>query len=441
MGSKPISFFSPGTFLLAAISGIIATGTALLALPIARTTSIAPIDLLFTAASATCGCGLLSAPLDYFTTFGHVVILLLIQVGGIAVVSISLILISFLLKPGFSSHLMAGQLMEIDSWGNLRHTLLTLCIAVFTIELVGALCIMFLLPEDATFFDALFQSVSTFCSTGISTFKDTATLLQNNPLLMLINGILMLTASIGFIPWAEITKSTTAYIRGLRYQFSLHTRIVLHGTFTLLIGSAIAFWILEHEHALAELHGGTLGIVCLFQAITFKSTGFFAVAINSLQVPTLFMIMLITFIGSAPGSTGTGVKITTFVIFVAAIKAALQGKTTVDIRERQIPLEQVFRAIGIVVCSFGWALLVTFCLLIIEPSIHFGTLLLESLSALCNLGISTGITPHLGSISKTLLIISMLGGKIGSLTLILAMRKREKKKAKFSYPEERVMLG
>jgi len=441
MGGKPISLFSPGTFLLASISGVIAVGALLLSMPITHTVSISAIDLLFTSATAVCGCGLLTTPLDIFTPTGQAIILLLIQIGGIIVVSVSLILLSLFLKPGFSSHLMAGQLMELESWGNLHRMLIRLCAAVFIIELVGALLIFHALPEGSTFFEALFQSISTFCSAGISTFKDTATLLQNSPFLMLINGLLMLTAALGFIPWVEIAESVVARIRGLRYQFSLHSRIVLYGTFTLLIASTILFWVLEHEHALANLYGIRLSMVCLFQAITFKSTGFFAVPTEALQVPTLFIIMLITFIGSAPGSTGTGVKITTFVIFLAAIKAALQGKTSVNIRERQIPLDQVFRAIGIVTLSFGWALLVTFCLLIIEPTMHFGPLLLEALSALCNLGINTGITPYLCPAGKLLLITSMLIGKIGSLTLILALMKRAKKKAKFSYPEERIMLG
>jgi len=441
MGSKPISLFSPGTFLLGSISVVIAVGAALLALPVARVAHVPIIDLLFTAASSVCGCGLITVPLHLLSPTGQAIILLLIQIGGIIVVSVSLILLSLFLKPGFSSHLMAGQLMETESWGNLRRVLVGLCVGVFSLELIGALLISWALPEGTSFFEALFQSISTFCSAGISTFKDTATLLQNNPLLMIINGALMLTANLGFIPWVEIAESIAARIRDVRYQFSLHSRIVLYGTFTLLIASAIVFWILEHEHALANMHGAKLGLVCLFQAITFKSTGFFVIAPSILQVPTLFLILFITFIGSAPGSTGTGVKITTFVVFLAAIKAALQGKTTVDIRERQIPLDQVFRAIGIVVLSFGWALLVTFCLLIIEPTIHLGPLLLEALSAICNLGISTGITPYLSSTGKLLLVISMLVGKIGSLTLILAMRKREKKKVKFSYPEERVMLG
>ena len=441
MGSKPISFFSPGTFLLTAISGVITTGAILLALPISRTTSVAAIDLLFTAASATCGCGLMTIPAASFTRIGQVVILLLIQTGGIMVVGVSLMLLSFFLKPGFASHLMASQLMEFESWGNLRRLLIQLCAAVFAIELIGALAIMRFLPEGATFFDAIFQSISTFCSAGISTFDDTVTLLQNNPILLMINSLLMLIACIGFIPWVEIIEWIIARVHGLRYQFSLHSRIVLYGTATLLIATSITFWVLEREHVLADLHGSTVGLVCFFQALTTKSNGFSAVPAGILQLPTLFMMMLITFIGSAPGSTGTGVKITTFVLFIAAVKASLLGKTTVDIRERQIPLDQIFRAIGIIAISISWIMLTAFCLLILEPAVRFLPVLFETVSAMCNLGITTGITPHISSTSKLLLVSNMLIGKIGSLTLILAMRKREKKKAKFSYPEERVMLG
>ncbi len=151
--------------------------------------------------------------------------------------------------------------------------------------------------------------------------------------------------------------------------------------------------------------------------------------------------MFISFIGSAPGSTGSGIKITTFAIFLALLKAAISGKTTVTLQGRTIPLSQVYRSIAIVSIGLGWVLLTTFCLLITEKELTFIEIFFEAMSAFTSLGMSTNITASLSTVGKIFIIASMIVGRIGSFTLILALKLKKKKAAEFSYPEEQVMLG
>ncbi len=181
---------------------------------------------------------------------------------------------------------------------------------------------------------------------------------------------------------------------------------------------------------------------CLFYAVSFKSTGFLTAPLLELQLATLFLILFISFIGSAPGSTGSGIKITTLAIFIATIKSAISGKTIVELRGRTIPQDQVYKAIAILTISILFILLATFCLLITEKKWSFFDLLFEATSAFTTLGITTGVTPTLSLIGKILIIVCMVIGRIGSFTLILALKlKKKKDTAPFKYPEERVMLG
>ena len=227
-----------------------------------------------------------------------------------------------------------------------------------------------------------------------------------------------------------------------RYRFSLHSKIILYGSTALLITSAIIFWILEHDNTLANMSSMQTIIYALFHAVSFKSAGFIVTCLDQFQLATLFIIMIISFIGSSPGSTGSGVKITTFTVFLATIKAAITGRTSVEIKGRRLLKEQVNRAVAIVSLSLAWIFLTTFCLLITEKNWQFFELLFEAVSAFTTLGLTTGVTSTLSTAGKLFIIASMIIGRIGSLTLILALKlKTQREVGDFQYPEERIMLG
>jgi len=180
----------------------------------------------------------------------------------------------------------------------------------------------------------------------------------------------------------------------------------------------------------------------LFHATSFRSAGFLITPLIDLHQATIFMLMIIRFVGASPASTGSGVKISTIVVFLASIRAAIFDRPDVEVKGRKIPKDQASKAVAIVSLSLLWILGTTFFLLISEQGWGIAELLFESTMAFTNVGISTGVTPTLSLFGKILIIASMIIGRIGSLTLILAITFRKHKKiVEFSYPEERIMLG
>ncbi len=446
MCSKRISpFFPPEQIVLFSILVTIAIGTLLLSLPISQEKPLPFLDLFFTATSATCVTGLFTIPIDQFTLFGKAVLLLLIQIGGLGLITMTFFFLSAFVNLGMGTRLIAGRILEIESWKQIKKILLLIILVTVCCEFIGTLCFFVVLSSKYSvglaWFIALFHAISSFCSSGITLLDGGMSAYSSSYVMLCITMLLMFIGELGFITWQEIGDWIKATLRKKQYRFSLHSKIVLSASTSMLVCSGIIFWILEHKNMLANLTITQTITNTLFYAISFRSTGFLLTNIGSFQLATIMLIMLITFVGSAPGSTGSGIKITTFVIFLAMVKAAISGKTTVTIKGRTLPLSQVYRSIAIVSISLGWVILTTFCLLITEQGFSFIEVFFESMSAFTSLGISTGITASLSTIGKLFIVTSMIIGRIGSFTLILALKLRKKKEAEFTYPEERVMLG
>jgi len=449
MVSKRIAHFSPGRALFFSFCITIILGTIALALPWAQKISIPFIDVLFTAASATCVTGLFTVPLDHFTTFGHIILLLLIQIGGLGLITLSIFLISLFMNLGMSSQIMVGQVLELESWTSLKRTLFFTIALTLIVESIGAAIIYWsighLFPKPYAYFIALFHSVSSFCNAGISIADIGMNVLCNNAIMLTITGILIFIGGLGFVTWYEVISYLNSLIRKKRYVFSLHSKIILYGSTALISASAVLFWILEHGNLFATCPATHNLLNALFQAISFRSSGFSSVALSEYQLPTIFIIMIIAFIGSSPGSTGSGIKITTFFVYLATIKAAIFGRSRVIIRGRTIATDQVLKCIAIVSLSIVWIAISTICLLITEAGWSFLPLLFEATSAFTNLGMSLGVTNSLSLTGKLLIITSMIIGRVGSLTLIVALRqstiRAQNQPVHVTYPEERVMLS
>ena len=448
MGSPvKLAHFSPGRIILFSFFVVITISTLLLSLPAAQATAtpIPFIDLLFTATSATCVTGLFTVSLDNFTLFGQSIILMLIQIGGLGLITLMLFCMYMIVNVGLAAQLMAGQLLEIESWKNVKKILLFIFLITLFSELIGAFSILANLKTsssgDNIWFLSFFHAISSFCNAGIPLLYHVIPTTMTNPFITGITTTLMFIGGLGFITWYEIARYIKSLPKKKKYRFSLHSKIVLYGSTALLISSAIIFWILERENILVLLDGPTTMLESIFYAISFKSTGFLLVAPTELRLATLLLIMIIGFIGSSPGSTGSGIKITNFAIFLATIKSAITGRRSVEIKGRRIAKDQVNKAIAIISLGLSWIILITFCLLITEKNLHFIDLLFEATAAFTTLGITTGVTPTLSLIGKIFIITSMIVGRIGSLTLILGIKFKKKRETEFSYPEERVMLG
>ncbi len=439
-------FASPGRTLLGSIILTIIVGTFLLALPIAQKTPHHWLDLFFTATSATCVTGLLTVPLQSFTTFGHIIILILMQVGGLGIMTLTFFFMSLVIKMGIGTQLMAGRLLEIASWKDSKRILGFIISLTFCAELLGTIIFFFLLksPEASllhTLFLALFHSVSAFCSAGLTLFPHGMLSFITNIPFLLVTTLIMILGELGFITWYELI----AYVKALvlhkrRPHLSLHTKIVLSITTGIVVISGLLLWLLEHTHSFSSLSPLTTLINVLFDTISYRSTGFTTLPLATMQLATFFLIMIISFIGSSPGSTGSGIKTTTFAISLASVRAIVFGRNFVEIKGRTIPNDQVLKALAVLFLSLAWVATTTFCLLITEQGWRFVDIMFEAFSAFTNLGLSVGLTPHLTYLGKIIVSLSMIIGRIGSLTLILALKTRQEK-TEFHYPEERVMIG
>jgi len=451
MSKNKLINISPARIILFSFFILILCGTLLLALPIAHIKPMSFIDLFFTATSATCVTGLFTIPLSNFTYFGKTIILGLIQIGSLGLATMSLFIISLFIDLGLGTRFMAGQLFELDSWKNIKRILIFTFASTFTIEILGAFSFFSIFHTQYSLgnaiFYSLFHSISSFCNAGISFFhfltEQNLGMYKTNYLFLGTTTLLTFFGGLGFITWHEIMMRARSYFFSLKpHRFSLHSKIILFGTFSLFSVTSLLFWLLEHNNTLKNLTMGQSIANTIFHTISFKSCGFVLASLTDFQPATLFLILIIGLIGSSPGSTGSGMKITTCALFLSVIKSAINGRTSAEAFERELPLDQIYKAIAVISLSIGWILFTTFCLLIIEKHWSFLDVFFETVSAFSNVGFSLKGTQKLSTFGKLFIIATMFIGRIGSLTFILGLKLKIKKDTtEFSYPEERVMLG
>jgi trk system potassium uptake protein len=444
MGSKILADFSPSRVIVSSLCCTVLLGTLLLALPFARTVAVPFLDLLFTATSITCVTGLFTIPLSSFNFFGHCILLMLMEIGSLGLITMSLFFIYFLMNVGFTTQLMAGQLLEIDSWKNIRSILIFIIVITITVQMIGAACLLPVFmtdfPMPYALFLAIFHAASTFCNSGIW-LVDNPYAYANNMLLLGVMSFLILVGDIGFITWYELKKyAHKRIVEHKNVYISLHSKIVIYGSLTVIFISTVLFMALEWNNVLAPFTWPVKVLSSFFHANSMRSTGIVFNNMHEFHPATALLMMIVGFIGSSPFSTGSGIKITTMVVFLATIRAAINGRIDVELRSRCIPIDQVNKATAIISLSIAWIIMSAFVLLILQPGASY--LFFEAVMAFSNVGISSGTSATLTAAGKLLMIVTMMIGRIGSLTLILALTFRKKKKlVDFSYAEERVMLG
>lgn len=435
---------SPARLLLSSVVFTIGGGAALLALPICRVTEIPFLDLLFTATSATTVTGLTTIPLEQFTRYGHLVIMILMQIGGLGLITMTLFLLSLFVNLGFGTQLIMGKILEMDSWKNIKKLLLFIIGFTLLVETIGACCIFFAIKQHYTLTNALFlslfHSVSSFCNAGFSLFPHGLSFMQHNPFLLSVTSLLILAGGLGFLTWVEINIWLHSFNKKRRYTFTLQSKIVLYATALLTGSGALLYWILERSNTLQNETWLLTILNSLLNSLSARSAGFVTVPTSELHLATILVFMVMAFIGSSPGSTGSGVKITTFAIFLSTVRSAIYARPSIEIQGRRIAQEQVYKALAIITLSICWIFFATFCLLITEKGWEFLDILFEVVSAFATLGLSLGVTPLLTPFGKLLIIITMIIGRIGSMTAVLALQ-RKIAPAEYEYPEERVMLG
>ena len=441
--SRSFIKYYPQQMILLSLIISAAIGSLILALPICQLQPVSFIDLFFTAASITTVTGFMTVPITHFSHIGHIVMLCLMQLGGLGLMTLSLYFIYMFSNLGIYTQVIASEVLSLKSFKDTKRILFFIIKLTFIAELIGAILIFPTLyqtfPLKKALFLSIFHSVASFCNAGFSLFPNGFSDYTYNPFIIFITIGLMIVGGLGFVTWHEIS------MRHLNPQPSItgmswHTKLVLRVYLYTSAISAIFIWMTERNHSLAQLPWFQKIYVVIFHSISMKSTGFLLMQPSLLQLATLVIFLMSMFIGTAPLSTGSGIKTNVFAIYLAIIKAAIQGKRHVLLYGRQIIDDQVYKAIAIILLSLSWIVVISFCLLIVEPNWNFLDVVFNTFAAFSNNGTSLGDMSIITNLSKCFIILSMLIGRIGALALILSM-KRIHDMRELSYPKEHVILG
>jgi len=314
----------------------------------------------------------------------------------------------------------------------------------FVIEFIGAIILTVGFYQEGfeigqSLYFGFYHSIMGFCNSGYALFSNNLEDFKFEPLISMTIGILLMLGGIGF----SVMKDVLTTIKSKRSfnTLSVHTKIVLSVNTLLVAFGTIYLFFGEFLHAFEDMTMWQRFQVSFFQAVTPRTAGFNTINLNSLHPHSLYMITLLMFIGASPGSTGGGVKTTTFAVLIQSVTATLRGKFDVEFFERRVPAATVVKSIAIFIIS----LIVVSCGVLImmrlEPDKSFLSLLFEVTSAFGTVGLSMGITPFLTVLGKITIILMMFIGRVGPLTLVLAVGSRAAKPSKVEYPEGKILIG
>ncbi|WP_338951839.1 TrkH family potassium uptake protein [Fusobacterium nucleatum] len=426
-------------FLVAIFIGVI-----LLKMPFSlrENQNITVLDSLFTIVSAICVTGLSVVDISQvFTSTGQLIILFFIQLGGLGVMTVSIIV--FLLvgkKMSFETRELLKEERNSNSNGGITNFIKNLLLTVSLIEILGASILAYgfskYYPLKKSIFYGLFHSVSAFCNAGFSLFTNSLEDFRYDNLISLTVSFLIILGGIGFVTVNSLFIIKKKKLKNL----SLTSKFALLITFFLLTFGTILFLVFEYNNS-STLKGMNFVDKILnsfFQSVTLRTAGFNTVPLENIKPATVFISYIFMFIGASPGSTGGGIKTTTFGILIFYAFGVLKRKEYVEVFKRRIDWELINKALAIVVISILYIAVIITILLSIE---NFSTdrVIYEVISAFSTTGLSMGITASLGIISKFLIIITMFIGRLGPMTVALAFTNNKKSSVK--YPKEDILIG
>lgn len=430
--------------LVLGFAGLILSGVALLMTPYASKSgdSLRFVDALFTATSAVCVTGLVVVDTGtYFSVFGQSVILLLIQIGGLGVMTVAtLVAVLSGKKINLKERLLIQEATnQLDLAGVVRLTLYIIR-ATLLVELVGGTILALRWFQDfglQGIYFGYWHAVSAFCNAGFDLFGEYRSITGYVGDLT-VNGViasLIVVGGIGFPVVADLWNCRQSR------RFSLHTKVVLTTTVLLIVLGAGFIFIAEHGNSktLGDLPSADKVMASLFQSVTARTAGYNTVDIGLLREGTLLAIIFLMFVGASPSSMGGGVKTSTAAILFISLVGSVTGKRDPLAFGRQIPQQTVYKAFTIVTISVMLISLVTLTLSFTEAAPIF-SLLFEVTSAFGTVGLSTGITPKLSDAGKVLITLTMFAGRVGTLTLLMALALRPRKE-RLKYPEGKIVIG
>jgi potassium uptake TrkH family protein len=443
----------PSGLLVLSFIFIIVAGAGLLLLPEMTVNGISVIDALFTSTSACCVTGLVVVDTAAcFTLKGKTIIMLLIQVGGLNIISFATLFATFYRNSaGIRMQSLIKDIVSTDKLSNTRGLLRKIFLYSIVIELSGAVLLFITWPNEMMFrglgekiYFSVFHSVSAFNNAGFGLFTDNLydIAVRHAYNLQLVIAALIFLGGIGFIVLEDVFG-----LRNIRERRNIkwkrlqaHSRIALYTSGILIVSGAIVFYLVEFRHSIAGygIYGSIVSSV--FQSVSCRTAGFNSVDFTHLGQPVLIFMMFLMFIGASPGSTGGGIKTTTFSVILRSAISTIKGRKNVEIVKHTISSDTISKAYSIALFSISLIFISTFVLSITEPDKSFLALLFEEISAFGTVGLSTGITSSLSFAGKCIIILTMYIGRIGTLTLALALTKRIIF-TKYRYSEINVLVG
>lgn len=441
---------TPPRLFVLSFAGLICLGTVMLWLPFStEDTPLGLVDALFTSASSVCVTGLATIDIGKNLSFaGQLVTLALFQAGGLGIITFSVILFSlmgrdtsfrgreitqatFMITPGRDFYLIVKRVLQ--------YTLI--------IEGVGTALLFsrFLAdyPAARAFYYAIYHAVSAFNNCGLSLFSDNMAGYRSDIVVNITIMALVVTGGIGFIVLHELTEK----FRGRRKKFSLHSKIVLVTTTALVLLGAVCIFFMERHNVLAGASLKDSLLISFFHSVSARTAGFNTVDIGMLTNSTILILLFLMFVGASPGSTGGGIKTTSFAILCLVIANRVRGSENINIANRTLSVKLVDRAVTIIFVSAMIIGVITASLLLFSTSdgatlaqrSEFVSCIFETFSAFGTVGLSMGTTPALNNIQKCIIVMMMFIGRVGPLTLAFALHSRKKKT--LIYAEETVMVG
>ena len=442
--------------LLLGFAVAICVGGVLLALPVSSVGDSLPIiDAFFTATSAVCVTGLSVVDLGIrFSRFGQVIVLLLVQMGGIGIMTLSTMLLMMVgQRISLSRQDFVAQRYTSSQRGRLGRLLKQVFLLTLIIEFWGAIFLFSaeirLLPLGQAAWYAVFHSISAFCNAGFSLRQDSFILYRDNVPVVMTLSLLILMGGIGFNVLTELFSIVRHRLRNLTPAvMTLHTKVSLSMTGILLGFGMAGYLILEHHETLYTTTLTNRLLTSFFASVTARTAGFNIVNYSTLTIPTLLLTMVLMLIGGCSGSTAGGIKANTLGVMLALVRARYRGEEEINLFNRTIPRPLVARATALTVFAVLMVIVASFALIVCEiGTVQYSEtqgrtlgLLFETVSALGTVGLSTGVTPELSLSGKLILMILMYVGRLGPLTVAVAV-SRQRSKRIIRYAEEPVMIG
>lgn len=451
MTKKKFSLSTTQIIMLSFVA-VILVGSLLLSLPISTASGkpVPYVDALFTATTATCVTGLVTVPtVTTWSVFGQVVILLLIQIGGLGVVTImSALMILLHKRMGIGDRLLLQDAFNLNSLSGIVRFVKRVLAGTFLVEAAGALLYMTVfVPEFGIkgIWISFFTSISAFCNAGIDIFAENSLCdYATNPVINGVTSLLIILGGMGYIVWWDVMglgKRTQGKRRRFR-DLSLHSKIAITTTLILLVGGGLLIFLFEYNNPKTI---GNLPLldklqVSMFQSVTTRTAGFASVPQQDLTNASSLLCLLLMFIGGSPVGTAGGVKTVTMAVLAVSALASIQDKQEVSLFHRNISKQAVKKAVAVTMMSFG-ILFVSTILLSAVTDADALDVLYETVSATATVGLTRNLTPSLSGVGKGIIIATMYLGRVGPISLALALNSKKKNQNIIKNPTEEISVG